>query len=231
MTAVARGDWNVLETLAGPPQCGKSTLAMVRLREFGGRCIRLAHDPAYSLKGPDVLRHQTARALRDALADPKRVGAIHCLDRPAGDVLRAAYSYGGLLKKRQVESAVPLLVYFDEATSMAKMSPSYLDPFASERLAQRRHEFTGYIVSTQRFQMLHPTFVDIGTRVTCFRLNHRQLRHLEELGAPDAYVARVAQLGQYQHADWDLTSFHVDGRAAKRETAPTLPPRRLPERG
>lgn len=228
LTAVARGSWNVLETIAGPPQCGKSTLAVAKLRAYAGKCIRIAHDPAYSISGPDVLRHASARALRDALADPKRAGAIHCLDLPASDVLRAGYAYGGMLKKLQRASAVPLLVYFDEATSIGKMTPQYLEPFAAERLAQRRHEFTGYIVSTQRFQMLHPVFVDIGTRVTCFRLNHRQLRHLAELGAPDELVRRVGQLGRYQHVDWDLTAF--PGQAGARDAQPR-DARRLPEPG
>lgn len=191
------GDLDVAIVISGYPSCGKTTLAIARLRELMGKfpCYVIAHDPRRDLsrKAPDITqRHKSEAECDAALANPATAAGIHTLD--VGDSTRV-FRYAHQVAARSSAAGVPTFLYLDECSSLRGMSPHYLDPEVGELYLGRRHELIGYVLCTQRLQILHPTILENASEMMIFRTNKAsQLKRFEELGLDDIYPGVLEQI-------------------------------------
>jgi hypothetical protein len=203
------GDLNVAVIISGYPACGKTTLAVARLRALmaAGPAYVVCHDPRRDLtrKAPDVTRRHANEADADrALADPTTATGLHCLD--VADPMRVMlYAHG--VARRAAPLGVPTYLYLDECSALRGMSPSYLDPVVGELYLGRRHELIGYVMATQRLQILHPAILENASELLIFRTKRSsQLRRLDELGLEDIHpgvLDVIANLPDHHHLSID----------------------------
>jgi len=199
---VTPDDWNVAIVVSGFPGCGKTTYALDRLRREMARTplYVVAHDPKRDLSrkgGATVKRYVGEAQLEAALRSPETSTGIHCLD--VGDPMRVLRFVRGLARRASA-LGVPVLAYFDEAAALRGMSPSYIDPDVQEGYLGRRHELVGYVLATQRLQVLHPVILENASELVVFRTNKAsQLRRLDELGLGPRALATIQRLPDHHH--------------------------------
>lgn len=203
------GDLNVAIVISGYPGCGKTTLAVARLRELmaGGPCYVIAHDPRRDLtrKAPDIVqRHKSEAECDRAFASPTTAPGIHCLD--VGDPMRVLM-YARQVASRAAPAGVPTYLYLDECSALRGMSPSHIDPEVQELYLGRRHELIGYVFATQRLQILHPSILENASELLIFRTKRgSQLGRYEELGLEDIHpgiLDVIRALPDHQHISVD----------------------------
>lgn len=203
------GDLNVAIVISGYPSCGKTTLAIARVRELmaAGPCYVIAHDPRRDLtrKCPELVqRHKSEAECDRALASPATAAGIHCID--VGDPTRVLF-YAKAVSTRATPAGLPTFLYLDECSALRGMSPSYFDPEVMELYLGRRHELIGYILCTQRLQILHPTLLENASELLVFRTRKSsQLKRLEELGIDDMHpgiLDVIRELPDHHHISVD----------------------------
>jgi hypothetical protein len=206
---VQPGDLNVAIIISGYPSCGKTTVALARLRQLmaEGPCYVLAHDPRRDLsrKAPDIVqRHKSEAECDRALGSPATAPGVHCLD--VADPMRVLM-YAEAVSKRAGKVGLPTYLYLDECSALRGMSPSYLDPQVMEIYLGRRHELIGYVFATQRLQILHPTILENASELVIFRTKRRsQLARFEELGLDEIHpgiLDLIRGLPDYHHISVD----------------------------
>lgn len=191
---MSHGEFNLCEVVAGVPGAGKSSYVFARLEQLKRerpRMVRIVHDAARWFVKKGALEHRDEASLFAAVRRPELADRIHAM--VVGDTMRV-FEAAEKVSREARGRGIVTVVYFDEASALRRMSPSYIDEWVNERIMLRRHELVGYIFGTQRVQMLHPSIFDAGTALVVLRCNARQVPALVERNCPPRVALAATRL-------------------------------------